>query len=155
MNLLSVFAPSLFKQSISAHVITASLTGFFSFMNIQQEKRDKLAKLEVINNGKSITEAEVDIDIAWQCIEYYAGLAGTLAGGGTSASVRWCRNLSSAVDFAVAVLQVSTSSSQAERSPTPGGSLWGCAWGSARGTTPSRSRRGSLLLLWHVVSFQH
>ncbi len=40
-----------------------------------------IAKLEVINNGKSITEALVDIDIAWQCIEYYAGLAGTVSGG--------------------------------------------------------------------------
>lgn len=47
----------------------------------KQERREKIAKLEVINNGKSITEALVDIDIAWQCIEYYAGLAGTLSGG--------------------------------------------------------------------------
>ncbi|XP_010783436.1 aldehyde dehydrogenase family 9 member A1 [Notothenia coriiceps] len=47
---------------------------------IIREKRDKIAKLEVINNGKSITEAVVDIDIAWQCIEYYAGMAATLAG---------------------------------------------------------------------------
>uniref|UniRef100_A0A671UZS6 Aldehyde dehydrogenase 9 family, member A1a, tandem duplicate 1 n=1 Tax=Sparus aurata TaxID=8175 RepID=A0A671UZS6_SPAAU len=47
---------------------------------IIRERREKIAKLEVINNGKSITEALVDIDIAWQCIEYYAGLAGTLAG---------------------------------------------------------------------------
>jgi len=38
----------------------------------------------VINNGKSITEALVDIDVAWQCIEYYAGMAGTLAGGCTN-----------------------------------------------------------------------
>lgn len=49
-----------------------------------QERREKIAKLEVINNGKSITEALVDIDIAWQCIEYYAGMAGTLAGGSSS-----------------------------------------------------------------------
>lgn len=34
----------------------------------------------MINNGKPITEALVDIDIAWQTIEYYAGMAGTLAG---------------------------------------------------------------------------
>uniref|UniRef100_A0A3Q3E272 Aldehyde dehydrogenase 9 family, member A1a, tandem duplicate 1 n=1 Tax=Labrus bergylta TaxID=56723 RepID=A0A3Q3E272_9LABR len=47
---------------------------------IIRERREKIAKLEVINNGKSITEALVDVDIAWQCIEYYAGLAGTLAG---------------------------------------------------------------------------
>lgn len=32
------------------------------------------------NNGKSITEAQVDIDVAWQCIEYYAGIAPTLSG---------------------------------------------------------------------------
>ncbi|KAI3369106.1 hypothetical protein L3Q82_026068 [Scortum barcoo] len=47
---------------------------------IIRERREKIAKLEVINNGKSITEALVDIDVAWQCIEYYAGLAGTLSG---------------------------------------------------------------------------
>ncbi|KAJ8015076.1 hypothetical protein DPEC_G00022370 [Dallia pectoralis] len=45
-----------------------------------RERRDSIAKLEVINNGKSITEAEVDIDVSWQTIEYYAGMAGTLAG---------------------------------------------------------------------------
>lgn len=45
-----------------------------------QERRENIAKLEVINNGKPVTEALVDIDIAWQCIEYYAGLAATLAG---------------------------------------------------------------------------
>uniref|UniRef100_A0A3P9LL92 Aldehyde dehydrogenase 9 family, member A1a, tandem duplicate 1 n=1 Tax=Oryzias latipes TaxID=8090 RepID=A0A3P9LL92_ORYLA len=47
---------------------------------IIRERREKIAKLEVINNGKSITEALVDIDVSWQCIEYYAGVAGTLAG---------------------------------------------------------------------------
>lgn len=47
---------------------------------IIRERRDDIAKLEVINNGKSITEAVVDIDVAWQCIEYYAGLAGALSG---------------------------------------------------------------------------
>nr|XP_033478755.1 4-trimethylaminobutyraldehyde dehydrogenase [Epinephelus lanceolatus]XP_033478756.1 4-trimethylaminobutyraldehyde dehydrogenase [Epinephelus lanceolatus] len=47
---------------------------------IIRERREKIAKLEVINNGKSITEALVDIDISWQTIEYYAGMAGTLAG---------------------------------------------------------------------------
>lgn len=38
----------------------------------------------MINNGKPITEALWDIDVAWQSIEYYAGLAGTLAGGCTN-----------------------------------------------------------------------
>ncbi|KAM9796078.1 4-trimethylaminobutyraldehyde dehydrogenase A [Syngnathus typhle] len=47
---------------------------------IIRERREKISKLEVINNGKSITEALGDIDMAWQCMEYYAGLAATLAG---------------------------------------------------------------------------
>ncbi|XP_040039496.2 4-trimethylaminobutyraldehyde dehydrogenase [Gasterosteus aculeatus] len=47
---------------------------------IIRERREAIAKLEVINNGKSITEALVDIDVSWQCIEFYAGMAGTLAG---------------------------------------------------------------------------
>ncbi|XP_016397610.1 aldehyde dehydrogenase family 9 member A1-A-like [Sinocyclocheilus rhinocerous] len=45
-----------------------------------QECRDEIARAEVANNGKSITEAQVDIDVAWQCIEYYAGIAPTLSG---------------------------------------------------------------------------
>lgn len=52
--------------------------------SFQQERRDNIAKLEVINNGKSITEALADIDISWQCVEYYAGLAGALAGDYTT-----------------------------------------------------------------------
>lgn len=36
--------------------------------------------MEVVNNGKSITEARLDVDSARLCIEYYAGLAGSLAG---------------------------------------------------------------------------
>ncbi|MEQ2261223.1 Aldehyde dehydrogenase 9 member A1-B [Xenotaenia resolanae] len=36
--------------------------------------------MEVVNNGKSITEARLDVDSARLCIEYYAGLARTLAG---------------------------------------------------------------------------
>lgn len=61
---------------------------------IIRERREKIAKLEVINNGKTLTEALVDIDVSWQCIEYYAGLAGTLSGqhiqlpGGTFAYTR-------------------------------------------------------------------
>lgn len=34
----------------------------------------------MVNNGKSITEARLDVDSARLCIEYYAGLASTLAG---------------------------------------------------------------------------
>ncbi|XP_061680060.1 4-trimethylaminobutyraldehyde dehydrogenase A [Syngnathoides biaculeatus] len=47
---------------------------------IVRERREKIAKLEVINNGKSITEALADVDLAWQCLEYYAGLSGSMAG---------------------------------------------------------------------------
>lgn len=38
--------------------------------------------MEVVNNGKSITEARLDVDSARSCIEYFAGLASSLAG--------WC-----------------------------------------------------------------
>ncbi|XP_057283050.1 4-trimethylaminobutyraldehyde dehydrogenase [Pezoporus wallicus] len=47
---------------------------------IIREQREEIATMETINNGKSIFEARVDIDISWQCLEYYAGLAGSLAG---------------------------------------------------------------------------
>ncbi|XP_063056891.1 4-trimethylaminobutyraldehyde dehydrogenase A-like [Engraulis encrasicolus] len=45
-----------------------------------RERRTEIARVEVVNNGKSITEAVGDVDAAWQCIEYYAGIAPTLAG---------------------------------------------------------------------------
>ncbi|NXU86473.1 AL9A1 dehydrogenase, partial [Xiphorhynchus elegans] len=47
---------------------------------IIREQREEIATMETINNGKSIFEARVDIDVSWQCLEYYAGLAGSLAG---------------------------------------------------------------------------
>uniref|UniRef100_M4ATX5 Aldehyde dehydrogenase 9 family, member A1b n=1 Tax=Xiphophorus maculatus TaxID=8083 RepID=M4ATX5_XIPMA len=43
-------------------------------------RREEIAEMEVVNNGKSITEARLDVDSARLCIEYYAGLASTLAG---------------------------------------------------------------------------
>ena len=45
-----------------------------------QDKREDIAEMEVVNNGKSITEARLDVDSARLCIEYYAGVACTLAG---------------------------------------------------------------------------
>lgn len=36
--------------------------------------------METINNGKSIFEARLDVDTCWQCLEYYAGLAASMAG---------------------------------------------------------------------------
>uniref|UniRef100_A0A8C5STY9 Aldehyde dehydrogenase 9 family member A1 n=1 Tax=Laticauda laticaudata TaxID=8630 RepID=A0A8C5STY9_LATLA len=47
---------------------------------IIQERREEIATIETINNGKSIFEALIDVDISWQCLQYYAGLAGSLAG---------------------------------------------------------------------------
>lgn len=46
-----------------------------------QSRREEIAEIEVIDNGKSITEARLDVDSARLCIEFYAGLASTLAGG--------------------------------------------------------------------------
>lgn len=43
--------------------------------------------METVNNGKSITEARLDVDSARQCILYYAGLAATLAGWYKSCSL--------------------------------------------------------------------
>ncbi|XP_049604152.1 4-trimethylaminobutyraldehyde dehydrogenase B [Syngnathus scovelli] len=45
-----------------------------------EKRREEIAEMEVINNGKSITEARLDVDSARLCIEYYAGLSSTLAG---------------------------------------------------------------------------
>ncbi|XP_069497144.1 4-trimethylaminobutyraldehyde dehydrogenase [Ambystoma mexicanum] len=47
---------------------------------IIRERLEEIASLETINNGKSIFEARVDVEISWQCLEYYAGLAGAMAG---------------------------------------------------------------------------
>ncbi|KAM7336228.1 hypothetical protein ACRRTK_004721 [Alexandromys fortis] len=45
-----------------------------------KERKDEIAIMETINNGKSIFEARLDIDTSWQCLEYYAGLAASMAG---------------------------------------------------------------------------
>uniref|UniRef100_A0A8I6ASL3 Aldehyde dehydrogenase 9 family, member A1 n=1 Tax=Rattus norvegicus TaxID=10116 RepID=A0A8I6ASL3_RAT len=47
---------------------------------IIKERRDEIAIMETINNGKSIFEARLDVDTSWQCLEYYAGLAASMAG---------------------------------------------------------------------------
>lgn len=47
---------------------------------IIRERSEELATMETINNGKSVFEARVDIEISWQTLEYYAGLAGSMAG---------------------------------------------------------------------------
>lgn len=50
------------------------------FFYAVQARREEIAEMEVVNNGKSITEARLDVDSARLCIEYYAGMASTLAG---------------------------------------------------------------------------
>ncbi|XP_055007786.1 LOW QUALITY PROTEIN: 4-trimethylaminobutyraldehyde dehydrogenase B [Boleophthalmus pectinirostris] len=48
--------------------------------HIIESRREEIAQMEVVNNGKSITEARLDVDSARLCIEYYAGLASTMSG---------------------------------------------------------------------------
>ncbi|XP_047445178.1 4-trimethylaminobutyraldehyde dehydrogenase B [Mugil cephalus] len=48
--------------------------------HIVEARREEIAEMEVVNNGKSITEARMDVDSARLCIEYYAGMASILAG---------------------------------------------------------------------------
>ena len=45
-----------------------------------KERKDEIATVETINKGKSIFEARLDVDTCWQCLEYYAGLAASMAG---------------------------------------------------------------------------
>uniref|UniRef100_G3PUR4 Aldehyde dehydrogenase 9 family, member A1b n=1 Tax=Gasterosteus aculeatus aculeatus TaxID=481459 RepID=G3PUR4_GASAC len=47
---------------------------------IIERRREEIAEMEVVNNGKSITEARLDVDSGRLCVEYYAALASTLAG---------------------------------------------------------------------------
>ncbi|XP_061694257.1 4-trimethylaminobutyraldehyde dehydrogenase B isoform X2 [Syngnathoides biaculeatus] len=47
---------------------------------IIQKRREEIAEMEVVNNGKSITEARLDVDSARLCVEYFAGLSSTLSG---------------------------------------------------------------------------
>lgn len=47
---------------------------------IIRERKDEIAALETVNNGKSIFEARLDIETSWQSLEYYAGLAASMAG---------------------------------------------------------------------------
>lgn len=46
-----------------------------------EEKRDELAKIDTLDNGKPLREAECDIDDAAACFKYYAGLVTKPQGG--------------------------------------------------------------------------
>ncbi|XP_061406607.1 4-trimethylaminobutyraldehyde dehydrogenase isoform X1 [Lethenteron reissneri] len=47
---------------------------------IIKERREELAVMEVKDTGKPVYEARMDVDSGWQCLEYFAGLAPTIAG---------------------------------------------------------------------------
>ncbi len=79
------------------------LANLYSYM---QERRDVIAIAEVANNGKSITEAQVDIDVAWQCIEYYAGIAPTLSGRPEYWLINLTRGLVSKIDIYTSYLRM-------------------------------------------------
>lgn len=51
-----------------------------NYLDFWQHRREEISEVEVVNNGKSITEARLDVDSARLCIEYFAGLASSLAG---------------------------------------------------------------------------
>ncbi|KAJ3595224.1 hypothetical protein NHX12_004528 [Muraenolepis orangiensis] len=64
------------QDAQSAFAVWSKMSG----MERSRRRREEIAEMEVVNNGKSITEARLDVDSARLCVEYYAGLAGTLAG---------------------------------------------------------------------------
>eukprot|EP00064_Thunnus_orientalis_P003509 superscaffoldBa00000288_g3518 len=64
------------KAAMSAFGHWSKMSG----MERARKRREEIAEMEVVNNGKCITEARLDVDSARLCIEYYAGMASTLAG---------------------------------------------------------------------------
>ncbi|XP_019502389.1 PREDICTED: 4-trimethylaminobutyraldehyde dehydrogenase [Hipposideros armiger] len=52
----------------------------FEAARMIRERTEEIAIMETINNGKSIFEARDDIKTSWQCLEFFAGLAGSMAG---------------------------------------------------------------------------
>lgn len=67
--------------SLNTDCVETSYTVFIkSPLFYPKEQRDEIATMETINNGKSVFEARLDVDTSWQCLEYYAGLAASMAG---------------------------------------------------------------------------
>jgi betaine-aldehyde dehydrogenase len=52
----------------------------FEIARAIQERRDEIAELECMNNGKPLREAEADVDDTAACFKYYAGLIGKPSG---------------------------------------------------------------------------
>lgn len=52
----------------------------FKLVELIRREKPRLAKLESMNNGKPLTEAEFDIDDVATCFEYYGGLATKIYG---------------------------------------------------------------------------
>jgi len=74
------------KNSKSAHSAWAKLSGFERGKYLQRignkitENLESLAELEVLNNGKPIWEARIDIQTCADCFLYYGGVATTITG---------------------------------------------------------------------------
>ncbi|KAI4890312.1 hypothetical protein NFI96_017724 [Prochilodus magdalenae] len=62
------------------HLDNMVLSWWGSRVHVCFEDREEIAEVEVVNNGKSITEARLDVDSARLCIEYFAGLATNMSG---------------------------------------------------------------------------
>lgn len=64
------------------HEYTAQRRGRILFQVAEgiRRERSKLARLESVNSGKPIVEAEFDVDDAATCFEYYGGLATKITG---------------------------------------------------------------------------
>ncbi|KAL2089575.1 hypothetical protein ACEWY4_014263 [Coilia grayii] len=74
------------KSAHSAYLKWSKLAGMerarvmLEAARLIRERSDEIARVEVANNGKTITEAKGNINTSASCIEYYAGIAPTLAG---------------------------------------------------------------------------
>ncbi|XP_007250712.3 4-trimethylaminobutyraldehyde dehydrogenase B [Astyanax mexicanus] len=74
------------KSACSAYAVWRKTAGMerarvmLEAARLIEKRREEIAEVEVVNNGKSITEARLDVDSARLCIEYFAGLATNLSG---------------------------------------------------------------------------
>lgn len=48
-----------------------------------RQNLEEVARLEVIDNGKPIWEARLDMETVISCLEFYGGLAGAITGAST------------------------------------------------------------------------
>jgi len=76
----------IIKDSKSAHASWSKLSGFERGKFLQSigqkisDNLESLAQLEVLNNGKPIWEARLDIQSCADCFQYFGGIASTMTG---------------------------------------------------------------------------